>query len=217
MILKGYLFSCLYFGLIPCISFILNKVFKVKTVIIRKSTHIMLSFLWFIMYYHFGTSIHMLIPPLAFFLLSVFAYKLKLYSLFLSSGNFLGIVYYFLSMFILALITYFFPSFYMAYGIGILCMGLADGFAPLVAGFLKSRKLVKEKTITGTLTVFTMAMVVVISFNYIFSTNFNVLEIFIIGIVTAVLELFGDNGLDNIYLPVGVALITYFLGWLTCI
>jgi len=154
----------------------------------------------------------MLVPPLFFVIMCLVAYKFKLFDLFLSDGEFLGIVYYFISILVLASITYLHNDFIYAYGIGVLCMGLGDGFAPLVAGFLKSKHIVENKTITGTFTVLIITGVVVYSFNCFLNLDFNIFKIIIIGISAALLELVGKHGLDNLYLPLGVASITYLLG-----
>jgi len=212
MIIKGYLLTFLYFAIVSGISLSFRRVFKVRNIITRKSTHILASLVWFIMYIYFGTSIHMIIPPLLFVIMSFISYKYKLFELFLTDGEFLGIIYYFLSILILASISFIHNEFIYAYGIAILCMGLADGFAPLVAGFLKSKDIVKNKTITGTLTVLVVSILVVYLFNYYFAMDYNIFKIIIIGIASALLELIGRQGLDNLYLPLGVAAVTYFLG-----
>jgi len=154
----------------------------------------------------------MLIPPLFFVIMCLVAYKYKLFNYFLNDGEFLGIVYYFVSFLILASISYVHNPFIYAYGIGIMCMGLADGFAPLVAGFLKSRNILKNKTFTGTFTVLVVSMFVVSTFNGYFNLDLNVFKIIIIAITATLLELFGKKGLDNLYLPLGVAGITYLMG-----
>ena len=146
MIIKGYLITFLYFALISSFSLSLSQIFKIRNIITRKFTHIFASLVWLIMYFHFGTTIHMLIPPLIFLLMCLVAYKFKLFKFFLNDGEFKGIVYYFTSFFILALIAYFHNDFYMAYGIGMLCMGLGDGLAPLVAGYLKSRNILNNSS-----------------------------------------------------------------------
>lgn len=211
MILQGYIVTYLYLGLIIFSSFISNKL-NVKTIIIRKLTHIMLSLLWIIMFYFFGNSYHLLIPPISFVIMNYILYKKELFKLFLSSGEYIGIVYYSVSIFVLAAITYFYPPFYPAYGIGILCLGLGDGFAPLVAGFLKSRKLINDKTLVGSLTVFLMSSLVVVIFNYFALTDYNIIEIVIIGFSSSLLELYSSGKFDNLSLPMGVACISFLLG-----
>ena len=79
------------------------------------------------------------------------------------SGN-LGTIYYPISVFIMALVTYFVPEFYGAFGVGLFCMAFGDGFAPLVAGYLKSRQIYNHKTISGTATVFAFSLVIIIIF-----------------------------------------------------
>lgn len=212
MIIRGYIYTYLYLLLVLLITYILNKKFKVRVVITRKLVHIFVSFCWIIMYHYFGTSFHMLIPPLSFIIINYISYKYDILKGMEDGGHSLGTVYYPISVFIMALITYFVNDFYFAYGIGYFCMAFGDGFAPLVAGYLKSRKIYNNKTLSGTLTVFIFSLIIVLIFNIYFKMNFGVIDIFIISLTSATLELIGIKGVDNLYLPLGVSLITFILG-----
>lgn len=211
MIIKGYVFTYLYLAFILFISTVVNKKFKVKKILTRKFVHISISFCYVIMYYYFGNTIHINIPPISFIILNILSKKINLFEGMEDEENSNGTIYYPISVFIMALITYFNNDFYASYGIGLFCMAFGDGFAPLVAGYLKSRKIYNHKTISGTLTVFIFSIMVAIIFNEIFVMNLNVFKIFIIGVASSLLELLGKRGLDNLYLPLGVSLLTYFL------
>jgi len=216
MILKGYLLIYFYVFIVAFISH-LSKRFKVKTIINRKLTHVMIAFTWLIMYFFLGTTYHLVIVSFTLVLGNYILYKNNLYSLFLSEGTTIGIVYYSVSIFVLALITYMVPDFYIAFGIGILSLGLGDGFAPLVAGYLKSRQLVNNKTVIGSITVFMMTVVVVVGFNLFLSADFSILKIIIIGVMASLIELYCSGKYDNLALPIGLAFIVYLLGVITCI
>jgi len=209
MILTGYILIYLYLLFSLLIAFILNKL-KIRTIIIRKLIHIFLSLAWIISYYYFGSTIHLIIPPISFVVINFVAYK---YNIFKWAGKKpRGIIYYPLSFLILGMITYFHPSFYYAFGIGFFCMALADGLAPLVAGYLKSRELINRKTLVGSITVLVISLIIVFVFNIYFDLEFNFIKIFMISIVAALLELIGKDGLDNLYVPLGVAAFVYLLG-----
>jgi phytol kinase len=158
-----------------------------------------------------GTTIHMLIPPLSFIILNYLSYKKDLFKG-IENENSKGTIYYPVSVFVMALITFYHPEFYIAFGIGTFCMGIGDGFAPLVAGYLKSRQIINNKTLTGTATVFGATLVIVLVFKLIFGIDFNIFKLIIIATSAALLELVGINGLDNLYVPLGVSAITYLLG-----
>ena len=210
MILTGYIVIYAYLFILLLIASVLYKL-NIKGVIIRKIMHIMLSFAWFISYYFFGATIHLLIPPITFVIFNILAYKYNIFA-WTDQDKSKGIIYYPISFLILGIITYFNPEFYYAFGIGFLCMGLADGLAPLTADYFKSREIINNKTITGTLTVLIVSLLVALWFSLFFNLEFSIFKIIIIGIVAALLELIGQDGLDNLYVPIGIALVVYLLG-----
>jgi len=211
MIFQGYILIYLYLIILLLTAYILNKQFKVKSIIIRKAMHIMLSFSWFISYYFFGSSFHLFIPPITFVLINLIAYHKDFFK-WQGEGKNKGIIYYPLSFLILAVITYLHPPFYFAFGIGFLCMGIGDGFAPLVAGYLKSRQIINNKTLTGSATVFIVSFLIALSFSLYFDLNYDIFKLLIIGSLAFLLELIGVNGLDNLYVPLGIASVSFLLG-----
>ncbi len=160
MIIKGYIYTYLYLFLVLLISLILNKYFKVRTKITRKLVHIFICPCWIIMYHFFGTSIHMIIPPITFIIINYLSYKYSLIKSVEDGTKSLGTIYYPISVVIMALVSYYVHSFYYAYGIGYFCMAFGDGFAPLVAGYLRSRKIYNNKTLVGSLTVLIISLIV---------------------------------------------------------
>lgn len=211
MILQGYIYTYLYIILILLITFILSEKFKVRKIITRKIVHIGVTFCWIIMHYYFEYSIHMIIPPITFIVLNYISYKRDIFKG-MENGNSLGTIYYPISVFIMSVLTYLNNDLDSAYAIGLFCMGLGDGFAPLVAGYLKSRKILNSKTITGTLTVLVISSFVALIFSYYFNLNYNIFQILIIGISASLIELIGVKGLDNLYLPLGIFLVVCVLG-----
>lgn len=211
MILKGYILIYGYLLLILGISSICSKVFKLRTIFTKKFIHISISFCYVIMYYYFGTSIHIIIPPISFIIINILSYKFGLFKAMEDGSGNLGTIYYPISVFIMTLITHFVPGFYPAFGIGLFCMAFGDGFAPLVSGFLRSRKIYSNKTVSGTATVFGFSLMGILIFNYIFKLEFSIFEMLVVSIVSALLELFDKKGLDNLFVPLGVSLLVYLL------
>ena len=82
----------------------------------------------------------------------------------------------------------------------------------MVGDIFKSKKIYKGKTWAGSFTVFVVSLIVVIVFNKIFGLNFQIIKILLIGLFSVVLELIGNKGLDNLTLPIGVALFSWILG-----
>ncbi len=211
MIVKGYLFTYLYLIFILIFTYFLSEKLNIKKMITRKVTHILVTFCVVIMFYYFKYSIHMIIPPITFIILNYISYKRNIFKG-MEDGNSLGTVYYPISVFIMSLLTYLNNDLAPAYAIGLFSMGLGDGFAPLVAGYLKSRKIINNKTIIGSLTVLIISSLVALFFSYYFRLDYNLLKILIIGISASLIELIGIKGLDNLYLPLGIFLIVIILG-----
>lgn len=211
MIIKGYLFTYLYLIFILVFTYFLSGKLNIRKKITRKVTHILVTFCVVIMFYYFKYSIHMIIPPITFIILNYISYKRNIFKG-MEDGNSLGTVYYPISVFIMSLLTYLNNDLAPAYAIGLFSMGLGDGFAPLVAGYLKSRKIINNKTIIGSLTVLIISSLVALFFSYYFRLDYNLLKILIIGISASLIELIGIKGLDNLYLPLGIFLIVIILG-----
>lgn len=211
MIIKGYIISYIYILLIVGISFCMQN-FKIKTLIIRKFIHVFMSFNFIIMYHYFYNSIHIIILPLSMLFLNIFAYKYNLYKIENKESS-MGTIYYAFSILILSIITYYNNGFYPYYAIGLFIMAFADGLAPLICLLCKKNKtIINGKTVIGSTFVFTISILIVIIINIIYSIELGILEIFILGISSSILELVGKKGLDNLYLPLGLAFIAYVFG-----
>lgn len=209
MILKGYIFTYLYIFTIIGLSSLIYK--KGNGKYTRKIIYIGVAFFYIISYKYFGTTIHMIIPPLSFIILNYISYKKSIIKS-MEENNSPGTVYYALSVFILALITYFRNDFYPYYGIGLFTMALGDGIAPIISSFIKSKKIYNDKTLAGSITVLIVSIIVGCIFNQFFILNFKIWEIIIIGIISSLLELLGKKGIDNLTLPLGVSIVSFVLG-----
>ncbi|MDD2409655.1 MAG: hypothetical protein PHD03_02935, partial [Bacilli bacterium] len=153
MLIKGYILTYFYLFLIIYISKILNEKFKIDKKYTRKFVHIFVSFVWIIMYCYFKDSYHIIIPPLTFILINYISYKKDIFKG-MEEKESLGTIYYPISIFIMALLTYLNNEFYPYYAVAIFCMAFGDGIAPILANKYKSKVIYNNKTIFGTLTVF---------------------------------------------------------------
>ena len=211
MILQGYLYTYLYLILILILSYFLSEKLNVQKMITRKIVHIMVTFCWIIMNNFFHYSIHMIIPPLSFIGLNYLSYKLNIFKG-IEDGKSNGTIYYPISVFIMSLMTYLNNNLAPAYAIGLFSMGLGDGLAPLIAKYVKSKKIINNKTITGTLTVLIVCSIVSLTFSAYYNLNYNIFYILFIGIAASLIELIGTKGLDNLFLPLGMFFIVILLG-----
>lgn len=212
MIVKGYIFTYLYLILLLLITDILHKKFNVSEIITRKIVHIFVSFCWVILYVYFKNTIHIIVPPITFIIVNYISYKKNIFKGMENDDNSIGTVLYPVSVLIMCIITYFEPKYYLAFGIGLFIMAFGDGLAPIIARKIKSNKLINDKTISGSLTVFVVSILVMLMFDTIFKIGFNIVQYLIIAILSTILELIGTKGLDNLYIPLGVSIIIYLMG-----
>jgi len=202
-ILKGYLFTYLYIFLIIIVS----RLFK-KEEYSRKFIHIFVAFAYFIINHYLKFSIHSIIIPATFILINFLSYKFKIFKgMERKENNTLGTIYYAISMTIMALITYFFHSFKDAYFVGFFLMAIGDGLAPIVANIIKTKPFVNEKTLSGSFTIFIVALVLLLitlkSPSYVY--------VLLTALFATFIELYSKKGLDNILLPLGTSMLVYIL------
>lgn len=216
-IIVGYLFTYAYIFTVLMLVHVMKKGHANREELTRKIVHISVSFSWIIMYYYFGSSIHLIIPPLTFVLLNYMAYKKDIFSMERKEGVSFGTVYYPISMVILSGISIYNPDFLPFYGIGLFCMSLGDGFAPIVASkvclmtfYIKGNR----KSLAGSMTVFIACFFVIYTFSFLLQLPIHVTDIMFVSLSGMILELIGVRGLDNLLLPVGIALLAYGCIWI---
>ena len=212
MIVKGYLFTYLYLILLLLITDILHKKFNVSEMITRKIIHICVSFCWIFLYVYFKNTIHIIIPPITFIIVNYISYKKNLFKGMENDDNSIGTELYHVSVLIMCIVTSFEPKFYLPFGIGLFIMAFGDGLAPLVAKKIKSKELINDKTISGSLTVFVVSILVMLTFDLVFDISFKLYQYVIVAIISTLLELIGTKGLDNLYIPLGVSIVVYLMG-----
>lgn len=131
-IFLGYLFTYIYVFFILIILGILKSKKIIKEQTSRILVHILMGFTWIIMNYFFKISIHMIILPITMVLFNYISYKFNIMkSMEQEKKESKGTIYYALSFVIMAIITYFYPSFLPFYGIGVFTLSIGDGLAPL--------------------------------------------------------------------------------------
>lgn len=182
----------------------------------RKIVHVTVGFAWIAMYFCFGASWHLLIPPLTFVALNYISYKKDLFTAMERSDKdaaSLGTVYYPISMTALALLTLADGRFLVPYGIGLMCMALGDGLAPYFGAIKRGNRplLGGKRTIWGTLSVFAVCWLVAGIMTLCFSLPLTWYETALLGLAGAILELIGLRGFDNLTLPIGVGLLSWLL------
>lgn len=213
MIILGYILTFGWVFLMLGLTMLLKKATQADDEVSRKIIHISVAFAWIPMYLCFGISWHLIVPPAVFIVLNYVSYKKNLFSAMErqdESKKSLGTVYYALSMTVMAVFSLLEPKCIVPYGVGLFCMALGDGFAPIFGSIRKgNRTLVGSRTLYGSISVFCICLVVIAVMSLIFSLSLSFGKMLLISIVATILELFGFHGFDNITLPLGVFLLTF--------
>lgn len=178
----------------------------------RKIVHIAVAFAWLPMYFCFGASWHLVVPPLTFVVLNYLSARKNIFSAMERSDaekQSYGTVWYAVSMSLMAAVSAAYEAALPAYGVGLFCMALGDGFAPMLGGIKKgNRTLLRGRTLYGSIGVFVISLAVAAVMTAAFAMPLAPWELLLIALGAAALELVSASGLDNISLPLGVFALT---------
>jgi phytol kinase len=178
----------------------------------RKLIHISISNWWIIAIIFFDNWIIACIIPLIYIILNMISYQMKLVkAMERTTNNHLGTIYFPISL--LVLVIMFFGIWNEPYigAIGVLIMGYGDGFAGLIGGKYGKKKIVENKTIIGSISMFIFSLSVSIVLLSIYNPSVWTIEIaFVLAIIATLLEMFSKHGLDNLTVPI-VTSTLYFL------
>ena len=181
----------------------------------RKIVHISVAFTWIPMCLCFASSWHLVVPPAVMSVLNFISCRTGLFSGMERSDadkRTYGTFYYALSMTLMALGSVLWPRCLPAYGLGLFCMALGDGFAPFFGRIRRgNRPLIAGRTLYGSLGVFVLCLIVALVFRAVFALSLSPWELLLLAAAAALLELVGVRGLDNLCLPLGVFALTALL------
>ncbi|MEI7667542.1 MAG: hypothetical protein WCI62_00925 [Erysipelotrichaceae bacterium] len=122
----------------------------------------------------------------------------------------LGNIYYVCSVALLTLLTFNLNRFQIAGGLGIMVMAYGDGFASLIGQRFGSHTYTifkGKKSLEGSLTMFVVSVLAIIAYLAIVQFSLNWYVIIVIAAVATVVEGISPYGLDNIFVPLIVALL----------
>ena len=210
MIIKGYIFSLLYGLFCIAISAIAHKA-GMKTEFTRKITHILVGFEWFILNHYFGASVHFLIVCLVFTAIILIIHKTDIVpSISSEEENSKGTIYYCIAMSIMATVVLFVPQMMSAFGIGVLCTSLGDGFAGLFGRIKKfNRAIYGKKTLFGSISCFVFCLMSVFLISEAYDFKIKWYLAIIVALFATELELFAKRGIDNITVTIGAAFLSF--------
>lgn len=208
-IILTYIIFFSYMILVVVMGELLQRLLKMDPDIVRKIEHILTAPCWLIMYFLCWpyNPLHTIIISgigtalLGFITFSPFFKSVQRGDAKMSYGVF----YFGLICFIVTLFQFFYNQsieYYALIGICYFTLSLADGLAPLVARLFKNHniKLREGKSLAGSLTVFIVTFLVILTFNLIFNFQFSWLYMFSFAALIFICEFYGYKGLDNIFI-----------------
>ena len=215
--LIGFIVSVIYIGMILVSSKIFEKTVKEDS---RKYIHIMLSNLWIIAMIFFDNWICASIMPFAFIFVNYFSYKSNIIKVMERDDNdenkdSLGTVYYAISLFILAALT-FGKINNPAIGLcGIIVMGYGDGLAAVIGQAVKSKEFKvngNTKSVAGCLAMFLVTFIVISGYLTYFESSYVLVKSILVAVIMTVIEAVSAKGTDNLTVPLITAALMAFLG-----
>lgn len=209
MIILGYLIIFTYiFLLIFLIGPLIKKVTNLETS--RKIIHIFLFMVWVFIDLFMKNTIHQVIVPIIFLILNSLSYKFNIYkSVEREDNNHFGTIYFAIAITIIMFLSLLFPKYYYASGIAVFALTFGDGFAALIGYNTNTKKICKDKSISGFISCFVATTFSTYIFSSFYGLEINFIICILIGLAVSIFELIG-KGLDNF----SVVFISFIMGYL---
>ena len=215
MILLGYILTFGWVFLVLGLTLLLKKKTGADDEVSRKIVHITVAFAYVPMYVCLRGTWHLAVPPAVFIVLNAVSYRRGTFAAMErtdASKKSLGTVYYAVSMTVMALLCVRVPRCLPCYAMGLFCMALGDGFAPIFGAIRKgNRRLLGQRTLYGSLSIFVICLLVSIIVSAVFRMGLPVWCFPLLALAATALELVSGRGLDNLTLPLGVFLLSTWL------
>ena len=215
--LWGLTLSLLYIGFVLIIATMVAKYTKESSEISRKLIHIMVGN-WIFITPIFTELWAVILVPFSFIIINSLSMKYNLISAMERQDDSYGTVFYAISMFVLTGAG-FILNWPMLPFMGLLIMTYGDGLAAIVGNHIKSKEIINNKTLSGTITVGIVAFLITFGSYLFFGNDDSIILLVFLSLLNAILssfiELTGKRGCDNLSLPIGSGLFgtllyTYF-------
>lgn len=215
------IYSLIYISIVIGIATLVSRKDKGSSETSRKIVHILLGN-WVFFTLFFTKLWAIVLIPFIFIIVNSLSLKYKLISAIERDDKSLGTVYYAVSLFVLSAAGFILGWRTLPF-IGILIMAYGDGFAAVVGqkwGRIHPFKFASNKTLAGSLTVGVAAFIVTIISLLVFQGTGTLKTVSIpiavfIALLTSIISIFieatGENGCDNLSLPIGSGLFATLL------
>jgi len=181
----------------------------------RKFVHIGVAHWWFFVFF-FDNIWFALIAPAAFIVLNYVSYRQHIFKVIeREDQDSFGTVYYPISLFILVALTFLMgepKSLQYIGAIAMMILGYGDGFAAIMGKHFRSKTFLPGKTVAGSVTMLMASLLMTSLMLWLYQpvVIYPVLFVVLIAVSATVIEMFTRHGLDNLTVPLGVAILSYF-------
>lgn len=212
----GIIVSLIFIGIIFVSAKLFEKAGKEAS---RKFIHIMLSNWWIIAMVFFDNVFVAALLPALFIVINYASYKMDIIKVMERNDgeenkDSLGTVYYAVTLFILAIIT-FGPINNPLIGLcGIAVMGYGDGLAAVIGQSVKSPeyKIGKnKKTLAGSLAMFCVTLMIMAGFLTYNNAEFIAIKSILVAVLMTIIEAISIKGTDNLTVPLLTSLFAALL------
>lgn len=212
----GLIVSILYVGIIIVSAKVFEKAGKEAS---RKYIHIMLSNWWIIAMVFFDNMFWAAAAPAIFVVVNYLSYKKGIIKVMErddkdENKESLGTVYYALSLFILALLT-FGPLDNPILGLcGIFVMGYGDGLAAVIGQAIKSKEFTikgNKKSVAGSLTMFCVTLIIFVAFLTYSNSEYIAIKSILVAALMTIVEAVSIKGTDNVTVPLITSLLALLM------
>lgn len=202
----GIAVSIIFIGIIFVSAKLFEKAGKEAS---RKFIHIMLSNWWIIAMVFFDNVFVAALLPALFIVINYASYKMDIIKVMEredgeENKDSLGTVYYAVSLFILAIITFGLVENPLIGLCGIAVMGYGDGLAAVIGQSVKSPEYrigKNKKTLAGSLAMFCVTLMIMAGFLTYNNAEFVAIKSILVAVLMTIIEAISLKGTDNLTVP----------------
>lgn len=215
IVLGKYAICVAYFLFFICLTKLIRDKFGAPDEVARKTTHMLASLAWFLFYVLFYKTVNFYLAPLVGIVVVLVGIKTNFLAMLRrgdSNADDQGIVFYVVTLFILAVFATYYPPALPACSYGMLSIGFGDGTAALVGRKWGkyTPKLRENKSLAGSLACFVFATIAMIVACLLMHFSLCIWKFMILALVATIAELFGDK-YDNLIIGLSVAIVGVLL------
>lgn len=210
----GVIVSFSFVVLVIAVAYVLTLTKRFDPEVVRKFIHIGVSNWYFIYVHYFNDVRYAITVPIIFVIVNAVATfsNLTKYLEMRDRRRNYGLIYFPISLVVLAILQYYYDYPLYAVGMSILIMGYGDGLSALVGkkyGKKRIPSISAVKTYVGCSTMFFVTFAVVLGISYVHKlSKFQGIEgyakIIIISFIATILEAATPFSLDNLTVPIGI-------------